>query len=58
MLFIGGDKMGMVWSMVSQVAAELAELKQQINDANEKAKELEDKISYMKAVAVSEDKGN
>lgn len=50
--------MGMVWSMVSQVAAELAELKQQINDANEKAKELEDKISYMKAVAVSEDKGN
>lgn len=50
--------MSVVWSMVSQVTAELAELKQQIKDANEKAKELEDKISYMKAVAIGEDKDN
>ena len=50
--------MSVVWSMVSQVTAELAELKQQIKDANEKAKELEGKISYMKAVAIGEDKDN
>ena len=50
--------MGVVWSMVHQVKAELAELKQQIAAANEKVKELEDKISYMKAVAIGEDKDN
>ncbi len=50
--------MGVVWSMVNQVKAELAELKQQIAAANEKVKELEDKISYMKAVAIGEDKDN
>ena len=44
--------------MVDQFKAELAELKQQINAATEKAKELEDKISYMTMAAVSEDKYN
>lgn len=47
--------MGIVSSMVDQVKAELADLKQQINAANEKAKELEDKLAYMASVAVGED---
>ena len=50
--------MGVVSMMVDQVKAELAELRQQINAANERAKELEDKISYMTMAAVSEDKDN
>lgn len=50
--------MGIVSSMVDQVKAELAELKQQIAAANEKAKEIEDKISYLTVAAISEDKEN